>query len=113
MLLTGVPDDPAARTRTDRGALGDCRLFSPTACAASLKIMEPVQNSVAQFIRVYGWGKLVYIYTRVAQCMALSHNGLFEVKSENYVSENQWRARLNFPVFGHLRQSHGDSTSKP
>ena len=42
MLLTGVPDDPAARTRTDRGALGDRRLFSPTACAASLKIVEPV-----------------------------------------------------------------------
>ena len=62
MLLTGVPDDPAARTRTDRGALGDRRLFSPTACAASLKIVEPVQNPVAQFISVYSWGKLVYIY---------------------------------------------------
>ena len=52
MLLTGVPDDPAARARTDRGALGDRRLFSLTACAASLKIVEPVQNPVAQCIRV-------------------------------------------------------------
>ena len=65
MLLTGVPDDPAARARTDRGALGDRRLFSPTACAASLKIVEPVQNSVAQCIRVCSWRELVYIYTRV------------------------------------------------
>ena len=52
MLRTGVPDDPAARARTDRGALGDRRLFSPTASAASLKIGEPVQNLVAQWIRV-------------------------------------------------------------
>ena len=46
MLLTGVLDDPAARARTDRGALGDRRLFSPTACAASLKMGEPVHNPV-------------------------------------------------------------------
>ena len=36
---------------------------------------------------------------------ALSQSCLFEAKSENRISENQWFARLNFPVFGNLRQS--------
>src|SRR5262249_6627586 len=34
---------------------------------------------------------------------ALSQSCLFEAKSENRISENQWLARLNFPVFGNLR----------
>ena len=51
MLLTGVLDDPAARARTDRGALGDRRLFSPPACAVSLKIVEPVHNPVVSLSR--------------------------------------------------------------
>jgi hypothetical protein len=36
---------------------------------------------------------------------ALSQSCLFEAESENRISENQWLARLNFPVFGNLRQS--------
>ena len=40
---------------------------------------------------------------------ALSQSCLFEAESENRISENQWLARLNFPVFGNLRQSHRDS----
>ena len=36
---------------------------------------------------------------------ALSQNCLFEAKLENRVSENQWFASPNFPVFGNLRQS--------
>src|SRR5262249_23090384 len=39
------------------------------------------------------------------QFLALSQSCLFEAKSENRISENQWLARLNFPVFGNLRQS--------
>ena len=64
MLRTGVPDDPAARTRTDRGALGDRRLFSPPACAASLKMGEPVHNPVAHCVRVCRWRQWVSLYTR-------------------------------------------------
>src|SRR5438105_57959 len=36
---------------------------------------------------------------------ALSQSCLFEAKPENRISENQELARLNFPVFGNLRQS--------
>src|SRR5262249_45341488 len=32
-------------------------------------------------------------------------NYLFEAKSHNRISENQWLASLNFSVSGHLRQS--------
>ena len=36
---------------------------------------------------------------------ALSQSWVSEVKSENRVSQNQELTRLNFPVFGRLRQS--------
>ena len=37
--------------------------------------------------------------------VALSQSCLCEAKSEHRISDNQWLARLNFPVFGNLRQS--------
>jgi len=37
--------------------------------------------------------------------LVLSQSCLFEAKSENRLSENQWVVRLNFPVFGNLRQN--------
>src|SRR5215475_6293067 len=37
--------------------------------------------------------------------LALSQSWVLEVKSENRISENQWLASFNFPVFGSLRQS--------
>src|SRR5215471_12580866 len=36
---------------------------------------------------------------------ALSQSWVLEGKSENRISENQWLASVNFPVFGSLRQS--------
>src|SRR5262252_2349933 len=36
---------------------------------------------------------------------ALSQSWVLEVQSENRISENQWLASFNFPVFGSLRQS--------
>jgi hypothetical protein len=40
-----------------------------------------------------------------ALIMALSQSWALAVKSENRVSENQWLASFNFPVFGSLRQN--------
>src|SRR5215471_11437779 len=39
------------------------------------------------------------------EMLALSQSWVLEVKSENRISENQWLASFNFPVFGSLRQS--------
>src|SRR5262249_46513029 len=39
----------------------------------------------------------------------MSQSWVLEVKSENRISENQWLASFNFPVFGSLRQSPFDT----
>ena len=44
--------------------------------------------------------------------LALSQSWVLEVKSENRISENQWLASFNFPVFGSLRQSHLTASGK-
>ena len=41
----------------------------------------------------------------VGPMSALSQSWVLEGKSKSGVSENQWLASFNFPVFGSLRQS--------
>src|SRR5215471_13628765 len=45
------------------------------------------------------------------EMLALSQSWVLEVKSENRISENQWLASFNFPVFGSLRQNRCDTPS--
>jgi hypothetical protein len=42
---------------------------------------------------------------QVAVKGVLSQSCIFDAKSENHVSKNQWLASPNFPVFGNLRQN--------
>src|SRR5262249_23007313 len=53
----------------------------------------------------HGAPRATDLYVSLVVHSALSQSCLFEAKSANRISENQWFARLNFPVFGNLRQS--------
>ena len=68
----------------------------PTALACYGRLVRPEPQQADQMWRCCVTG---------AARRALSQSCLSEAKSENGVSENQWLASFNFPVFGDLRQS--------